>query len=204
MPEAAAKEAREHHHPPALCAARPAPLEDARYTREMRGQFRGAMSGTWGRSSAWTRAWIVGALFGMHLSATPAAGAQPDAARPAADDADAGAARVIFTGFVRRTNQSATIFVRLTGEVPVTVEQSGRRFVYRLEGAKLGVPNSGNPLPTEHFGPPVSHVALVPHAGGVDLVIDLTRDPGPEAPKHRFAKQGALSTLHVDLPAPPR
>src|SRR5262245_31151384 len=69
---------------------------------------------------------------------------------------------VIFTGFARRTDQGASVFVRMTGEVPVAVEQSGRRIVYRLAGAKLGVKNNANPLPTGEFGPPVSSVALVP------------------------------------------
>lgn len=144
---------------------------------------------------------VLTAAFAGPTLMAHAAEPRPNAANDGgAGDEETKAARILFTGFVRRSNQSATIFVRLTSEVPVTVERAGRRVVYHLEGAKLGVANSGNPLPTEHFGPPVSHVALVSHAAGVDLVIDLTREPGPDAPKHRVGSQGSLTTLHIDLP----
>ncbi len=132
------------------------------------------------------------------LSPAPAALAadapQPAAAQPAVE--------VIFTGFARRADKSASIFVRMTGEVPVAVDRAGRRITYRLAGAKLGVPNNGNPLPTEHFGPPVSHVALVPSNDGVALVIDLSSDPDQNGPTHRVASSAGLATLHVELPAP--
>jgi hypothetical protein len=107
---------------------------------------------------------------------------------------------VIFTGFARRIDKGASVFVRMTGEVPVAVEQSGRRIVYRLAGAKLGVKNNANPLPAGEFGPPVSNVALVPTSGGVDVVIDLTNDPGDKAPTYRVVSQSKLATLVVDLP----
>jgi len=123
-----------------------------------------------------------------------AEGAAPDAA-PAVE--------VIFTGFARRTDKGASIFVRMTGEVPVAVEQSGRRIVYHLAGAKLGVPNNANPLPTGQFGPPVSNVALVPGNGTVDVVIDLTNDPGDKPPVHRVVSQSGLATLVVELPPAP-
>lgn len=122
------------------------------------------------------------------------------AAKPAPEEQAPAQARVIFTGFVRRLDKGATIFVRLTGEVPVSEERTGRRLVYHMVGAKLGVPNNGNPLPTEHFGPPVSHVALLPTSSGVDLVIDLSQDPSESGPTHRVVSQGNLATLHVDLP----
>jgi hypothetical protein len=126
------------------------------------------------------------------LAADPArpAGAQP-------------AVEVIFTGFARRPDKGASIFVRMTGEVPVAVDRAGRRITYRLAGAKLGVPNNGNPLPTEHFGPPVSHVALVPSNEGVALVIDLSSDPDQNAPTHRVATASGLATLLVELPPAP-
>jgi hypothetical protein len=107
---------------------------------------------------------------------------------------------VIFTGFARRTDKGASIFVRMTGEVPVAVEQSGRRLVYRLTGAKLGVKNNANPLPTGSFGPPVVNVALVAGNGSVDVVIDLTSDPGEKVPVHRVVSQGGIATLVVELP----
>ena len=124
--------------------------------------------------------------------AEPRAGEAPPAA-PAPVE-------VIFTGFARRNDQGASVFVRMTGEVPVAVEQSGRRIVYRLTGAKLGVKNNANPLPTGEFGPPVSSVALVPSNGAVDVVIDLSGDPGDKAPTHRVVSQSKLATLVVDLP----
>jgi hypothetical protein len=110
---------------------------------------------------------------------------------------------VIFTGFARRTDKGVSIFVRMTGEVPVAVEQSGRRLIYHLSGAKLGVRNNANPLPTGQFGPPVSNVALVPGNGTVDVVIDLTDDPGDKAPPHRVMSQAGIATLVVELPPPP-
>ena len=113
------------------------------------------------------------------------------------------AVEVIFTGFARRTDQGASVYVRMTGEVPVAVEQSGRRLIYRLSGAKLGVKNNANPLPTGEFGPPVSNVALVATTGGVDVVIDLTSDPGDKVPAYRVVSQSKLATLVVDLPPAP-
>jgi hypothetical protein len=140
---------------------------------------------------------------GVILASAPAFAEEASAQTakpPAVPPEGAPAARVIFTGFVRRVDRSASIFVRLTGEVPVAVERTGRRLVYHLAGAKLGVANNGNPLPTEHFGPPVSHVALVPGSDGVDLVIDLSQEPDDAGPTHRLVPQGGLATLHVDLP----
>lgn len=110
------------------------------------------------------------------------------------------AVEVIFTGYVRRTDKGASIFVRMTGEVPVEAERAGRRLTYRLSGAKLGVRNNANPLPTGYFGPPVSNVALVPSSTGVDLVIDLSAGPEEAAPKHRFVNGAQLATLVVELP----
>lgn len=156
----------------------------------------GAWLGSWGLCAA-----CVVSVAGLVSSDARAADPAPNAAKPpAAVDAASPAARVIFTGFVRRMDKGASIFVRLTGEVPVAEERAGRRIVYHLAGAKLGVPNNGNPLPTEHFGPPVSHVALLPSNGGVDLVIDLVREPDSSGPTHRMVTQGNLATLHVDLP----
>jgi hypothetical protein len=158
----------------------------------------GWLASSWALCAASALAAVLGA------SATArATDPAPNAAKPApapAQDETAPAARVIFTGFVRRGDKGASIYVRLTGEVPVAEERTGRRLVYHLTGAKLGVPNNGNPLPTEHFGPPVSHVALLPVSGGVDLVIDLTADPEGSGPTHRMVAQGNLATLHIELP----
>ena len=156
----------------------------------------GWLTSVWARCAACT---LAGAVLGS--ADARAADPAPSAAKPApAHDEAAPAARVIFTGFVRRLDKGASIFVRLTGEVPVAEGRSGRRLVYHLAGAKLGVPNNGNPLPTEHFGPPVSHVALLPSNGGVDLVIDLVREPDSSGPTHRMVTQGNLATLQIDLP----
>jgi hypothetical protein len=111
---------------------------------------------------------------------------------------------VIFTGFVRRTDKGAAIFVRMTGEVPVETIRDGQRLTYRLSGARLGVRNNANPLPTELFGPPVSNVALIASNTGVDLVIDLSPSPEQSAPTHRFIQNRQLATLLVELaPAAP-
>ena len=143
------------------------------------------------------------ALAGVAVASSAAA---TSAAAPSADapaTAPVPAVEVIFTGFARRTDKGASIFVRMTGEVPVAVEQSGRRLVYHLSGAKLGVRNNANPLPTGQFGPPVSNVALVPGNGTVDVVIDLTDDPGEKAPPHRLVTQAGIATLVIELPPPP-
>ena len=125
-------------------------------------------------------------------------------ANKAAQAAEHAAARsgveVLFTGFAQRPDKGASIFVRMTGEVPVALDRAGRRLTYKLAGAKLGVPNNGNPLPTEHFGPPVTHVALVQSAEGVDLVIDLSSDPDANGPSHRVVTSEGIATLHVELP----
>lgn len=148
---------------------------------------------------------VVGfALAGASMSSSSAASspAAPSADAPVAAPAPAPAVEVIFTGFARRTDKGASIFVRMTGEVPVAVEQSGRRLVYHLSGAKLGVRNNANPLPTGLFGPPVSNVALVPGNGTVDVVIDLTDDPGDKPPPHRVVMQSGIATLVIELPPP--
>jgi hypothetical protein len=120
---------------------------------------------------------------------------------PAGDRAaDHSTVEILFTGFVRRPDKGASVFVRMTGEVPIVLERVGRRLTYRLSGAKLGVPNGGNPLPTEHFGPPVSHVAMVAGPQGVDLVIDLSSDPDQAGPTHRVVLSDGMATLHVELP----
>jgi len=155
---------------------------------------------SWINKSLWALAVSSGAAL---LPSAPAlADAPPQAVSAAkADAAEPSAVEVIFAGFSRRADKSASIFVRMTGEVPVALDRAGRRLTYRLSGAKLGVPNSGNPLPTEHFVPPVSNVALVPSAAGVDLIIDLSSDPDGDGPAPRIVSSGGLSTLHVDLPA---
>jgi hypothetical protein len=163
------------------------------------------MSDKAGKRAGWISKslWALVASSGAAL--LPSAPALADAPRhpvPAAKAAVAEpAVEVIFAGFSRHADKSASIFVRMTGEVPVALDRAGRRLTYRLSGAKLGVPNSGNPLPTEHFGPPVSNVALVPSTTGVDLIIDLSSDPDGEGPAPRIVSSGGLSTLHVDLPA---
>jgi hypothetical protein len=140
-------------------------------------------------------------LLGLLTLAPWAARAEGDAA-PKAREAEASASpvEISFTGFARRGDKGAAIFVRMTREVPVAVEQSGRRLVYHLSGAKLGVRNNANPLPTQLFGPPVSNVALVAGSGSVDLVIDLSSDPGEKSPSYRFVSQSGIATLVIELP----
>jgi hypothetical protein len=149
--------------------------------------------------------WWLSALGALLLGgagsflAVPAALAH-EAPAAGARAADHSAVEILFTGFARRPDKGASIFVRMTGEVPVVLDRAGRRLTYRLSGAKLGVPNGGNPLPTEHFGPPVSHVAMVASAQGVDLIIDLSSDPDQAGPTHRVVMSDGMATLHVELP----
>jgi AMIN domain-containing protein len=138
-------------------------------------------------------------LLSFDAHSTPRASAAA-AEAPVPAPASPAAVEVIFTGVARRLDKGVSIFVRMTGEVPVAVEQSGKRLIYKLSGAKLGVRNNANPLPTGQFGPPVSNVALVPGPGSVDVVIDLTNDPGDKPPTHRVVSQSGISTLVVELP----
>jgi hypothetical protein len=151
-----------------------------------------------GKGRSWSRLLlgIAGCLFAL-------GSARADETSRVAASAAAAAApvEIIFTGFARHPDKSASIFVRMTAEVPVALDRAGRRLTYRLSGAKLGVANNANPLPTELFGPPVSKVALVQGSGSVDLVIDLSAEPNPAEPTYRFVSSGGLSTLQVDLPA---
>jgi hypothetical protein len=149
-----------------------------------------------------TCAMLLASLLFVPLPALAEAGAPP--APKAEAGPTAAPVEVIFTGFARRGDKGAAIFVRMTGEVPVVLEQSGRRLVYHLSGAKLGVRNNANPLPTELFGPPVSNVALVAGNGSVDLVIDLSNEPGEKSPSYRFVSQSGIATLVVELPLPAR
>lgn len=123
----------------------------------------------------------------------------PGDASAESSEGDRGDVEVIYAGFVRRADKGARVFVQLTGEVPVALDRSGQRLTYRLDGAKLTGRNNANPLPTQFFASPVSHVALVETAGGVDLVIDLRSD-GNSEPTHRLVENGKLATLHVELP----
>src|SRR3954465_11546634 len=115
--------------------------------------------------SMWRAGFAGAVLAASALLLAPGAFAESQRAEPRAEgDAPAAApVEVIFTGFARRGDKGAAVFVRMTAEVPVAMEQTGRRLVYHLSGAKLGVRNNANPLPTGLFGPPVSNVALVPN-----------------------------------------
>ena len=149
----------------------------------------------------WKRALVAALVGGIGTFAAGRAIAQGAGHKaPQEHAATHSGVEIIFTGFAQRPDKGASIFVRMTGEVPVALDRAGRRLTYKLAGAKLGVPNNGNPLPTEHFGPPVSHVALVQSAEGVDLVIDLSSDPDANGPSHRLVTSDGIATLHVELP----
>ena len=150
-------------------------------------------------SGAWALAVSGGAASAV---ASPPVGGPP-AIDLGAKQTDA-AVSVIFTGFARAADRSSRVFVRMTGEVPVEPTREGRRLTYHLAGAKLGVANNANPLPTSHFGPPVKNVSLVPGEAGVDLIIELSEDPSAEQGAHRLVAHGELATLHVSFPAASR
>ena len=139
-------------------------------------------------------------LAALLLLAPLVASAEEPRPAPKGEGSAAAPVEVIFTGFARRSDKGASVFVRMTGEVPVAMEQNGRRLVYHLSGAKLGVRNNANPLPTGQFGPPVSNIALVPGSGSVDVVIDLSGDAGEKQPSHRVVTSSGIATLVVTLP----
>ena len=163
----------------------------------------------WSAAGLRLRALLAGSVglvaLGVLLASASAGADSPRGPLPLTEAPPPAAApvEVIFTGVARRVDKGVSIFVRMTGEVPVSVEHSGRRLVYHLAGAKLGVPNNANPLPAGQFGPPVSNVALVAADGAVDVVIDLTSEPpGDAAPAHRVGSQSGLATLVIELPPP--
>lgn len=143
----------------------------------------------------------IGLALVMAVAGLAAAPGDSGAAEPKADGDEAAeedpSVEVIFTGFARRSDQGARVFVHLTGEVPVEAQRDGNTLRYRMNGAKLGGTNNANPLPTRHFGPPVSRVSLVSGDGSVDLLIELS---GDSTATHEVKSRGNLATLLVELP----
>lgn len=107
---------------------------------------------------------------------------------------------VLYAGFSHSEEDGARVFVRATGEVPVLRRAEGRKLTYHFEGAKLGTPNSANPLLTDHFKTEVSRVALVSTASGVALEIDLRQEPTESQGLHRWLVSGQQATLNVEFP----
>lgn len=113
---------------------------------------------------------------------------------------DVASASLLYAGFSRNAESGVRIYVKATSEVPVERSGTGRRLVYRFVGAKLGNPNSANPLLTEHFGGAVSRAALVPTKGGVNLEIELREAPKGLQGEHHWAVAEGRATLHVEFP----
>jgi hypothetical protein len=135
------------------------------------------------------------------LLALCAGSAGAEEAKPA--PAAAPGVEVLYTGYTKNADHSASVFVRMTGEVPVETAQRPQQLTYHLSGARLKAPNNLNPLLTEHFGPPVSRISLVTAKDGVDLVIDLSAPSnGSDPASYKMLSRDGQSTLLVSFPAP--
>jgi hypothetical protein len=112
-------------------------------------------------------------------------------------------AEVLYAGFTKNADRSTSVFVRMTGEVPVEPARAAQQLTYHLTGARLKAHNNLNPLLTEHFGPPVSRISLISGKEGVDLVIDLSAPTnGVDPASHRMVARSGQATLLVTFPPP--
>jgi hypothetical protein len=110
---------------------------------------------------------------------------------------------VLYTGYTKNADHSTSVFVRMTGEVPVAQARAAQQLTYHLTGARLKAHNNLNPLLTEHFGPPVSRISLISGKDGVDLVIDLSAPTnGVDPASHRVVARDGQATLLVTFPPP--
>jgi hypothetical protein len=109
---------------------------------------------------------------------------------------------VLYTGYTKNADHSTSVFVRMTGEVPVAAAQRPQQLTYHLAGAHLKAQNNLNPLLTEHFGPPVSRISLVTAKDGIDLVIDLTEPQSGDPASYKVTARDGRATLLVSFPPP--
>ena len=146
--------------------------------------------------SLFHRATFSAALSVLCASAALADDSKGQSAEPAAD------VEVLYTGYTKNSDHSTSVFVRMTGEVPVAPARAAQQLTYRLTGARLKAHNNLNPLLTEHFGPPVSRISLVSGKDGVDLVIDLSAPASSDDPAYRMLARDGQATLLVTFPPP--
>src|SRR5688572_9674157 len=109
---------------------------------------------------------------------------------------------VLYTGYTKNADRSTSVFVRMTGEVPVAPARAAQQLTYHLTGARLKAHNNLNPLLTEHFGPPVSRISLVSGKDGVNLVIDLSAPASSDDPAYKMVARDGQATLLVTFPPP--
>lgn len=146
--------------------------------------------------SLFHRATFSAALSVLCASAALADDSQGQNAEPAAG------VEVLYTGYTKNADHSTSVFVRMTGEVPVAPARAAQQLTYRLTGARLKAHNNLNPLLTEHFGPPVSRISLISGKDGVDLVIDLSAPASSSDPPYRMVARDGQATLLVTFPPP--
>jgi hypothetical protein len=142
------------------------------------------------------------ATFSAALAVLCAAGSASAEDTKSADAPSAPDVEVLYTGYAKNADHSTSVYVRMTGEVPVAAAQRAQQFTYHLTGARLKAHNNLNPLVTEHFGPPVSRISLVAAKDGVDLVIDLTVPTSGEPAPYKMSSRDGQSTLLVSFPPP--
>jgi hypothetical protein len=108
---------------------------------------------------------------------------------------------ITFSGFISRNDGSSTVYVELTGQVPVEVSQGDRSVTYTLRGAKVVLKNNKNPLLTRDFTTAVTSARLVPDkkAKSTRLVVELRE---PVTPTHKMVSRGRGFVLEVDFPPP--
>jgi hypothetical protein len=110
-----------------------------------------------------------------------------------------GQSTVTFIGFHVFDDGSSRIYVKLTSSVPVDVRSGNKTLQVHLSGARLGVPNNGNPLLTQHFSSPVVSARAETLKGvGVVLHVELREQVKVT---HRTREHGdGSATLHLDFP----
>jgi hypothetical protein len=142
------------------------------------------------------RATLSAALSILCASAALADDSKAQSAEPAPG------VEVLYTGYTKNADRSTSVFVRMTGEVPVAPARAAQQLTYHLTGARLKAHNNLNPLLTEHFGPPVSRISLIAAKDGVNLVIDLSAPASPDDPAYRMLAREGQATLLVTFPPP--
>jgi hypothetical protein len=127
----------------------------------------------------------------VHASGTVAPLAAPTDDGPAAT----------LVGFRKTGENSALVYVQLTGSTSVVSHEDGNTLTFTLKG--IGVPkaNNRNPLVATHFHSIVDSARLVPVKNDTNLVIVLRREARASA---QVVKVGDGAVLEVHLTAEPK
>lgn len=110
---------------------------------------------------------------------------------------DESTAAVTFAGFQSLGAGRYRVFVRLTAEPVLEIEQSGKLVIYRLEDTRVLLKNNKNPLDASYFASPLLKARLKEEDGDVLLVMTFKKEVKPN---HKFLRRSDGSvTLQVDF-----